>query len=91
MNHQARPPHQQIKENVMNISDIMVYFRNNIQPGQRQVVEDILHAIDGVIASRFVKDKDNIMIVAYDPEKVQTSYFKDTFSQMGIQGRFVGM
>lgn len=75
----------------MNITDIMVYFRNSMNPGQQQVVEDALRGIEGVIAPRFVKDKEHILVVAYDPEKVQTSYFRETFTKMGLTGRFVGM
>jgi hypothetical protein len=75
----------------MDISDIMVHFNNHIQATQRDNVENTLRAMDGVIAPRFVANKEQFLIVAYDPAKVQTGHFMKTFHDMGLEARFVGL
>ncbi len=75
----------------MNIVDVMIYIRNSMNPDKRQKVEDTLRAIDGVIAPRFVANRDKLVIVAYNPEKVQASSFREAFSHMGLEAIFVGM
>lgn len=75
----------------MDISDIMIYFNDRMKQGQRNTVEETLRDIDGVIAPRFVTNKEQFLIIAYNPEKVQTSRFQETFAHMDLDARFVGM
>jgi hypothetical protein len=75
----------------MNISDVLVHTKSKMNSGQRQAVEQTLREVDGVIAPRFVPNKDQFIIVAYDPEKVQTIGIRDAFNRIGVEASFVGM
>jgi hypothetical protein len=79
------------KELNMNITDILVHVPNTLNPGQRQEVEETLRTIDGIIAPRFVPDREHFMMVAYNPEKMRSENLRQAFTHMGLQARLIGM
>jgi hypothetical protein len=79
------------KEKTMNVTDILVHVHDTLQPGQRREVEDTLRTIDGIIAPRFVPDRDHFMMVAYNPEKMRSDNLRQAFNHMGLQAKLIGM
>ena len=75
----------------MHISDTIVYFHKHMQPEQRNRIETQLRMMDGVIAPRFVPNKEKLLFIAYNPEKVQAARFREIFSHMGLESSIVGM
>lgn len=75
----------------MHITDTIVYFRKHMRADQRSLVEANLRAIDGVIAPRFIPNKEKLLFIAYNPEKVQASRFKSMLDHMGLDAVIVGM
>lgn len=75
----------------MHMSDTIIYFRKHMGKDQRNMIEANLRMIDGVIAPRFVPNREKLLVVAYNPEKVQAKRFKELLTHMGLEPVIVGM
>jgi len=47
--------------------------------------------MDGVIAPRFVANKNHFLMVAYNPEKMNSDNLHQAFTRMGLQAKLIGM
>lgn len=75
----------------MNIIDILVHIRSNLNVEDRDTVEQQLREVDGVIAPRFTENNDHLLMVAYNPAKVNTGGLLDKVTEMGLDARLVGL
>lgn len=75
----------------MNIIDILVHIRNSLDPEDRNTVEQELREVDGIIAPRFTENNEHMLVVAYNPAKVNTGGLIEKVTSMGLDARLVGM
>lgn len=75
----------------MHMSDTIIYFRRHMGKDQRNMIEANLRMVDGVIAPRFVPNKEKLLFIAYNPEKIQAKRFREIFTHMGLESVIVGL
>ncbi len=73
----------------MNGADIMVHFQENLDAGQKNLIESQLREIEGVIAPRF--NKEHLLLVYYNSDKTDSSVFLNLFKANGYQAKLVGI
>jgi len=73
----------------MQASDIMIHVSNNLDFQEKQLVEDKLRAIDGVIAPRF--NKDHLLLIYFNNNKTQSSVLLNTVKSIGYKAQLVGL
>ncbi len=72
----------------MQATDIMIHVRNDLNLEQKQLVEEKLRTIDGVIAPRF--NKDHLLLIYYNHDKTQSSVLLNTVKSIGYKAQLVG-
>ena len=75
----------------MNITDILVHVRTDLDSEDRNTVEEELREVDGVIAPRFTEYNEHMLVVAYNPIKLNTGGLMKKFVSMGLDASLVGM
>ena len=75
----------------MNIIDILLHIRNQLGPDDRHTVEKELREVDGIIAPRFSENNDQLLVVAYNPAKVNSGGLMEKITSMGLEARLVGL
>lgn len=80
-----------IRRDTMNISDILVHVRTDLDPDDRNTVEQELREVDGIISPHFTDNNNHMLMVAYDPAKVNTGGLMEKVSSMGLDASLVGM
>lgn len=73
----------------MNGADIMVHFQENLDAGQKNLIESQLREIEGVIAPRF--NKEHLLLIYYNSDKTDSSVFLNMFKSKGYQAKLVGI
>ncbi len=73
----------------MQASDIMIHVSNNLDFQEKQLIEDKLRAIDGVIAPRF--NKDHLLLIYFNNNKTQSSVLLNTVKSIGYKAQLVGL
>lgn len=75
----------------MNIIDIMVYIRTQLDAAQRSVVEHELSHQQGVMSSRFNSDKTHMLMLTYNPDAISSAGLLRKITNMGLDARLVGL
>ena len=75
----------------MNIIDILVHIRTNLNGEDRDNVEQELRQLDGIIAPRFTEHNEHLLVVAYNPAKLNTGGLLEKVTAMGLDARLVGL
>jgi hypothetical protein len=74
----------------MDINDVVIHADETLDARARQVLEDQMREIDGVIAPRFNNRRTHLMIVAYDPDQTSTMTLLDTVRGQGYHAQHCG-
>lgn len=74
----------------MDINDVVIHVDETLDARARQVLEDQMREIDGVIAPRFNDRRTHLMIVAYDPDQTSTMKLLDTVRGQGYHAQHCG-
>ena len=75
----------------MNISDVMIHINESLGEEARTSLEDTMRKIEGVVSPRFNAGKEHLMVIAYDPEKTNTSVLLEKARAAGYTAQLVGM
>jgi len=75
----------------MNISDIMIHIKENLNDEARNALENGMRKIDGVITPRFNAGKAHLLLIAYDTEKTNTAMLLAKTREAGYTAQLVGM
>lgn len=73
----------------MQTPDVMIHVEDSLSTYQRQVIEDALRSVDGVIAPRF--NKPNLLVVLYSAERTNAAELLKTVTNAGYNSRLVGL
>ena len=75
----------------MNITDILLHVRTDLEPQDRNTVENKLREVDGIISPHFTENNGHMLMVAYNPAKLNTGGLMDKVTSMGLDASLVGM
>jgi hypothetical protein len=73
------------------IADIVMHIDENTTHETRERLRDELLSIDGVMAADYQDEKPHLMVMAYDPDVVNSLTFVKTAEDQGLHAELVGL
>lgn len=74
----------------MNVSDILIHINDTLSEQQRKVLEESMRQIDGVVAPRFNRGKEHLLLVAFNPDATSTAALLAQVHSFGYNAQLVG-
>ncbi|MDQ1316079.1 MAG: hypothetical protein QG662_2188 [Pseudomonadota bacterium] len=74
----------------MDIIDVVLHVNETLDPEERYDLEEKMRALDGVIAPRFNDSKPHLMIIAYDPDSIQSGDLLNEVRRQGYHAQRCG-
>ena len=75
----------------MNVVDVLIHVNNRLDNNQRVQLEQTMRDLDGVIAPRFNPDHPHLMLVAFNPQHVQSKTLLQQVKSVGYQAQLIGV
>jgi len=73
------------------IADITMHIDENTTHEAREKLRDKLLSMDGVMAASYHDEKPHLMVMAYDPDVVNSLTFVKTAEEQGLHAELVGL
>ena len=73
------------------IADIIMHIDENTTHEDRERLRDELLSMDGVMAAAFHDEKPHLIVMAYDPDVVNSSTFVKTAQEQGLHAELIGL
>jgi len=73
------------------IADITMHIDENTTHEDRERLRDELLSIDGVMAASYHDEKPHLIVMAYDPDVVNSLAFVKTAQEQGLHAELVGL
>ncbi|MDH3218743.1 MAG: ATP-binding protein [Gammaproteobacteria bacterium] len=73
------------------IADITMHIDENTTHENREKLRDELLGLDGVMAASYHDEKPHLMVLAYDPDVVNSSAFIKTAQAQGLHAELIGL
>jgi hypothetical protein len=73
------------------IADIVMHVDENLTHEAREKLRDELLSMDGVMAAAYQDEKPHLMVMAYDPDVVNSLTFVKTAEEQGLHAELVGL
>lgn len=74
----------------MNLCDVLVHINEDLSAEQRNVLEDDMRALPGVVAPRFNPGQDHLMLVAFDSDQVNYASLLGRVQAHGYGAQLIG-
>ena len=73
------------------MTDVTLHIDENTNKDERESLRDSLLVLNGVMAADYHDDKPHLMIVEYDPDKINSSDFLSTVKGKGLHAELIGL
>lgn len=73
------------------IADILMHIDENTTHEAREKLRDDLLSTEGVISASYHDEKPHLMVLAYDPEVINSSAFIKIAQEQGLHAELVGL
>lgn len=70
--------------------DLVVHVNQELDEEHRELVKKILTAQQGVCDVQFATNRNHLMVVGYDPMKINSSGILDLVQQQSMEAQLVG-
>lgn len=74
-----------------NMADVVLHIDETLPPDQLKTLEKHLHKMGGVVSASNRDDKPNLILVKYDPGKVQSHDILVKVESEGIHAQLIGL
>ena len=74
----------------MSIADVMIHINEPLNVEARSSLEETMRQIDGVVAPRFNPGKEQLLVVAFDPDKASAAALLEKARAAGYTAQLVG-
>ncbi len=74
-----------------NMVDVTVHIDENVDAETRGALADKLLSLNGVMAAASHDDKPHLMVVEYDPERVNSSEILSAVKSNGVHAELIGL
>lgn len=74
-----------------NVADIMLHIDETLPADQLKTLEKHLYKMGGVLSATNRDDKPNMILVSYDPDKVQSHDILVKVENEGIHAQLIGL
>lgn len=75
----------------MHLADLLVHVKETLGPTECASLEEELRKVDGVIAPRFNRETPHLLLVSYDPHKVEARDLLSRIRGGGYTAQLVGL
>lgn len=75
----------------MHLADILIHVNETLGATERVSLEEELRKFKGVIAPRFNKQTPHLLLVAYDPQEIDSHNLLSRVKANGYNAQLVGM
>ncbi len=73
------------------MADILMHIDENTTHEAREKLRDELLNLEGVMAASYHDEKPHLMVLAYDPEVINSSAFIKVAQEQGLHTELVGL
>lgn len=73
------------------MADVLMHIDENTAHETREKLRDELLSKEGVMAASYHDDKPHLMMLAYDPEIINSSSFVEIAREQGLHAELVGL
>jgi len=75
----------------MDIVDLAIHVEQALDVAAQRELEEQLRSVEGVIAPRFNEPHSHLLLIAYDPAKVESRRLLHTVTAAGYRASLVGL
>jgi len=75
----------------MQLTDVLVHVEENINETEKEHIIEQLRAIDGVIAPRFNKEREHLLLVSYNSDTISSLTLLNEIKNKGYKAQLVGL
>jgi len=80
---------EELKRNVRGV-DVIVHIDDRLDSRHRMHMEDIVEREAGVMKARFNAQRHHLMIVAYDPKRINSAMILNNIKHQNVNAQLVG-
>ena len=74
----------------MNISDVMIHINESLNEEARTSLEEEMRTIDGVVSPRFNVGIEHLLMIAFNPQKTNSTVLLQKARAAGLTAQLVG-
>lgn len=74
----------------MQLADVLIHINDNINVAEEELVEK-LRDLEGIIAPRFNKEKEHLLLVSYDSDTISSLTLLNEVKDIGYKAQLVGL
>lgn len=75
----------------MQLTDVLIHLDLNINNTEKRNIVEKLRAIDGVIAPRFNKEREHLLMVSYNSDTISSLTLLNEVKNKGYKAQLVGL
>jgi len=75
----------------MQLSDVLIHLEENINETEKDYIIEQLRNIDGVIAPRFNKEREHLLLVSYNSDTISSLTLLNEIKNKGYKAQLVGL
>ena len=75
----------------MELSDVLIHLDQNINDTEKENIIERLRAVDGVIAPRFNKEREHLLLVSYNSDTTSSLTLLNEVKNKGYKAQLVGL
>lgn len=75
----------------MDMVDILFYVHPSLSHTERDTLEENLRMYDGVLSAHFTQDKQHLLTVAYNPERITSAELLQHVDENGVEASWIGL
>lgn len=75
----------------MQLTDVLIHLDQNINKTEKENIIEQLRAIEGVIAPRFNKEREHLLLVSYNSEAINSLALLNKIKDNGYKAQLVGL
>ena len=77
--------------NDINLADVTVHIDEDVDHETREGIQEQLRGLDGVVAAASHDQRPHLMVVEYDPAKVDSGAILARVQQQGVHAELIGL
>lgn len=74
-----------------NVSDVMIHLNGHLSEAAQYGLEERMREVEGVISPRFTPGRDNLLMVAFDPDVAHCDNLISKVREAGYSGHMIGL
>ena len=75
----------------MQLTDVLIHLDKNINETEKENIIEQLRAVEGVVAARFNKEKEHLLLVSYNSDTTSSLTLLNEVKAKGYKAQLVGL